>query len=78
MRRLLTHFAAAFAISSAPLAHAASTAPARVFLEEMSSPELQDACSIHTRIPMAKGPESLNVAAAAALMMYEIRRPVLR
>ena len=43
MRRLLTFFAAAFAISFAPLAHAASTAPARVFLEDMSSPELQDA-----------------------------------
>jgi TrmH family RNA methyltransferase len=34
--------------------------------------------NVSVRIPMSGGAESLNVAAAAALMLYEIRRPELR
>jgi TrmH family RNA methyltransferase len=36
---------------------------------------LTAAATVGVRIPMAKGPESLNVATAAALMLYEIARP---
>ena len=47
MPRLPTFFAAlfvvAFTIGFVPPAHAAATAPGRVFLEEMTSPEVQDA-----------------------------------
>lgn len=39
--------------------------------------ELVSACSVTVRIPMMPGPESLNVAAAAALMLYEARRKKL-
>jgi TrmH family RNA methyltransferase len=39
------------------------------------SEELSAAASISVRIPMAPGPESLNVAAAAALMLYAIAKP---
>jgi RNA methyltransferase, TrmH family len=36
------------------------------------------ACASLVRIPMASGPESLNVAIATALMLYEIKRPALK
>jgi RNA methyltransferase, TrmH family len=36
---------------------------------------VSDSCSVLVRIPMRQGVESLNVAAAAALMMYEAARP---
>lgn len=39
------------------------------------SPELSAACSIQVRIPMPGKTESLNVAAATALMLYEIVKP---
>lgn len=39
--------------------------------------ELVSACSVTVRIPMKSGPESLNVAAATALMLYEARRKKL-
>ena len=38
------------------------------------SPRLAGMASRIVRIPMAAGPESLNVAIATALMLYEIRR----
>lgn len=41
------------------------------------SQAVQAACSKLVRIPMAKGVESLNVATATALMLYEIRRSIL-
>lgn len=39
------------------------------------SDALATAATISVRIPMAPGPESLNVAAAAALMLYAIAKP---
>lgn len=39
------------------------------------SPELSAAATVSVRIPMAPGPESLNVATAAALMLYAIAKP---
>ena len=33
------------------------------------------ACDLHARIPMAAGADSLNVAAAAAVALYELTRP---
>ena len=39
------------------------------------SPELSAACSVQVRIPMPGKIESLNVAAATALMLYEIVKP---
>lgn len=39
------------------------------------SAELTAAATVSVRIPMMPGPESLNVAAAAALMLYEIAKP---
>jgi len=41
------------------------------------APELASACSTLVRIPMSGGTESLNIAIATALMLYEIRRPSL-
>jgi RNA methyltransferase, TrmH family len=41
------------------------------------SPELARACSKLVHIPMAKGVESLNVATATALMLYELELPDL-
>jgi TrmH family RNA methyltransferase len=41
------------------------------------SPEITGLCSSLVRIPMSGGTESLNVAVATALMLYEIRRPQL-
>ncbi|MBI3673690.1 MAG: RNA methyltransferase [Rhizobiales bacterium] len=41
------------------------------------SPQLAAACSVLVRIPMRAGPDSLNVAAATALMLYEVRRTAL-
>jgi TrmH family RNA methyltransferase len=38
------------------------------------SPALASLAHVGVRIPMAGGPESLNVAIASALMLYEIRR----
>ncbi len=38
------------------------------------SPEALDACDLHARIPMAEGADSLNVAAAAAVALYELAR----
>lgn len=38
------------------------------------SAALTAACSTKVRIPMREGPDSLNVAAATALMLYEARR----
>jgi len=35
---------------------------------------VDETCDLHATIPMAAGVESLNVAAASALMMYEARR----
>jgi TrmH family RNA methyltransferase len=37
-------------------------------------PDLAKLCTVLVRIPMPGGTESLNIAAAAALMLYEIRR----
>ncbi len=42
------------------------------------SEELSEACNIVARIPMAGDAESLNVATAAALMLYEINRAELK
>lgn len=42
------------------------------------SPELARACSRLVKIPMAGRLDSLNLAVAAALMLYEIRRATLR
>jgi TrmH family RNA methyltransferase len=42
------------------------------------SPELAGACSRLVKIPMAGRLDSLNLAAATALMLYEIRRDALR
>jgi RNA methyltransferase, TrmH family len=39
------------------------------------SRELSAIATVRVRIPMVPGPESLNVATAAALMLYEIARP---
>ena len=39
------------------------------------TPELSNACSVQVRIPMPGRTESLNVAAATALMLYEIVKP---
>jgi RNA methyltransferase, TrmH family len=39
------------------------------------SADLTAVATVSVRIPMAPGPESLNVAAAAALMLYEIAKP---
>ena len=39
------------------------------------SDALSAAANISVRIPMAPGPESLNVAAAAALMLYAVAKP---
>jgi TrmH family RNA methyltransferase len=41
------------------------------------SPGLMQACGTEVRIPMPGGTESLNAAIAAALLLYEIRRPAL-
>lgn len=41
------------------------------------SPAVAAACKKLVRIPMAKGVESLNVATATALMLYEVRRTAL-
>ena len=41
------------------------------------SPALIAACTQLVHIPMAAGPESLNVAIATGLMLYEVRRAVL-
>lgn len=41
------------------------------------SPALLEACRTRVRIPMPGGTESLNAAVAAALVLYEIRRPAL-
>ena len=38
------------------------------------SPELSEAADIRLRIPMKGGVESLNAAAAAAILSYETRR----
>src|SRR5205823_4177802 len=40
------------------------------------SPRLAELASVAVRIPMPGGTESLNVAVAAALMLYEIRRGI--
>ena len=42
------------------------------------SEEVTEACKTLVRIPMAGGAESLNVATATALMLYEIRKPELK
>jgi TrmH family RNA methyltransferase len=42
------------------------------------SPEIASLCTAEVRIPMAGNAESLNVAIAAALMLYEVRRPALK
>jgi RNA methyltransferase, TrmH family len=42
------------------------------------SQELTDACKALVRIPMTGGAESLNVATATALMLYEIRKSELK
>ena len=42
------------------------------------TPAVLAACTQQVRIPMAAGPESLNVAIATALMLYEVRRGELR
>jgi RNA methyltransferase, TrmH family len=50
------------------------TAPTLIALGSESSglsDEVTNACKVKVRIPMAKSVESLNVATAAALMMYE-------
>ena len=39
------------------------------------SDALAKACSTLVRIPMREGPDSLNVAVAAGLMLFEVRRP---
>jgi TrmH family RNA methyltransferase len=39
------------------------------------SPEVAAACATLVRIPMRDGPESLNVAIAAGLMLYEAVKP---
>ena len=39
------------------------------------SPEVAAACATLVRIPMREGPESLNVAIAAGLMLYEAVKP---
>ncbi|MBL8905818.1 MAG: RNA methyltransferase [Rhizobiales bacterium] len=41
------------------------------------SPSLSALCSIRVRIPMSGGTESLNIAVAAALMLYQIRKAAL-
>jgi TrmH family RNA methyltransferase len=38
------------------------------------STELRDAASRAVAIPLAEGAESLNVAAAAAILLYEVKR----
>ena len=38
------------------------------------SPELQERCETHLRIPMMGSVESLNAAVAAGILLYEIRR----
>lgn len=42
------------------------------------SDAVTEACSTLVRIPMAEGPESLNVATATALLLFEVRRADLR
>ena len=42
------------------------------------SPELATACSRLVKIPMAGRLDSLNLAVATALMLYEVRRERLR
>jgi RNA methyltransferase, TrmH family len=42
------------------------------------SPELAAACSRRVKIPMSGRLDSLNLAVATALMLYEIRRERLR
>jgi TrmH family RNA methyltransferase len=42
------------------------------------SPELAAACSRHVRIPMAGRLDSLNLAVATGLMLYELRREQLK
>ena len=39
------------------------------------SDALANACSTLVRIPMREGPDSLNVAVSAGLMLFEVRRP---
>ena len=41
------------------------------------SPEIAKACASRVRIPMRDGPQSLNVAIATSLLLFEIRRPEL-
>jgi TrmH family RNA methyltransferase len=41
------------------------------------SPAVAARANVSVRIPMSGGAESLNVAAATALMLYEIRRSEL-
>ncbi len=38
------------------------------------SPEALAACDLHARIPMAAGVDSLNVATACAIALYELSR----
>jgi tRNA G18 (ribose-2'-O)-methylase SpoU len=38
------------------------------------SPEALAACDVHARIPMARGVDSLNVATACAIALYELNR----
>jgi tRNA G18 (ribose-2'-O)-methylase SpoU len=38
------------------------------------SGETMDACTHHARIPMASGVDSLNVAVATAIALYELCR----
>jgi TrmH family RNA methyltransferase len=42
------------------------------------STELASLCTTEVRIPMAGKAQSLNVAIAAGLMLYEVRRPDLK
>jgi TrmH family RNA methyltransferase len=38
------------------------------------SPEIADLADVPVRIPLARGVESLNVAIAAAIILYEVQR----
>ncbi|MBM3520743.1 MAG: RNA methyltransferase [Alphaproteobacteria bacterium] len=40
-------------------------------------PDVAQACATRVRIPMQGGPQSLNVAIATALLLFEIRRPAI-
>ena len=41
------------------------------------TPASQAACQLHARIPIASAVDSLNVAAAAAIALYEVGRRVV-